>query len=325
MTSLTDTSPQTEARGLEFIGLIAALWAIIAFSIDAMLPAFGVMAADLTPDAPEAVALVIPAFALGLGLGTLVAGPLADSWGRRPVIMGGLVLFALAAGLGAFSGSLTMLLVSRVLMGVAAAGPRVASMALVRDKVAGAEMARVMSFVMTIFMIVPAVAPWLGSVIIAVADWRAVFWSFAAVGMLSLTWFALRQPETLAVADRRPVHIISLIRGTGEVLREPQAVRSMLAQTAFMGALFGTLSSIQPLFAQSFGREASFPAWFALIAFVSAGAGLTNALLVRRFGPRRMAVGVLTLLVALTVVFLALTWVGTWDEGLRFGLTFAWI
>ena len=129
----------------EFVALIAALFATIALSIDAMLPALPEIAASLSPDAPNRAQLVITSFVFGMGLGTLFAGPLADAFGRKPVIMAGSLLFVCAAVACYFAETLEVLLIARVVQGFGAAAPRTVSMALMRDLYKGREMAKIMS------------------------------------------------------------------------------------------------------------------------------------------------------------------------------------
>lgn len=186
----------------EFIALIAMLFAIIAFSIDAMLPALPRIGAELSPEAPNRAQLIVIAFVLGMGAATLFAGPMSDALGRKPMIIGGTALYILGAALAWAAPSLEWLLLARVLQGVGAAGPRVVGMAIVRDLYGGREMARILSFVMMVFMLVPAIAPLVGSWIIAAAGWRAMFGAFVIFAGIATLWLALRLPESLPPAAR---------------------------------------------------------------------------------------------------------------------------
>lgn len=272
----------------EFVALTAMLFSTIALSIDAMLPALPEIAAELSPEAPNQAQLVLTSFVLGMGLGTFVAGPLSDAFGRRTVILGASALYCLASAWAASADSLGMLLLARVVQGIGASGPRIVSMALMRDLYSGRMMARIMSFAMMIFTLVPAIAPFLGATIMLFAGWRAIFWSFVGFALLSSGWLLLRQPETLAPERRRPLRWAELASGAAEVVRHPTVHGAIVVQSLLFGALFGTLSSIQPVFDQTFGRGASFPAWFALIAVLGGSASLLNALVVVRLGMRRM-------------------------------------
>jgi MFS transporter, DHA1 family, multidrug resistance protein len=310
---------------VEFIALMAMLFAIIALAIDAMLPALPRIAADFTPHDPDRAGLVISSFVLGMGIGTFVVGPLADRFGRKATILGGLALFMAGGALAANAWSLNSLLAARVLMGLGAAAPRVASIALIRDMFSGREMARIMSFVMMVFMIVPAAAPAMGAVVIAGYGWRGVFWTFLVFALVAGTWLTLRQPETLPPQMRRPLRLSTILEAARIVLTNRLALASICAQTMVFGILFGTLSSVQPLFDRTFGRADSFPAWFALIALISAGASLTNALLVRRLGMHRVIVTVFATVLALSALMAAMTFVGAWTGAIAFVAFFIWV
>ncbi|MFN3642276.1 MAG: Bcr/CflA family efflux MFS transporter [Gemmobacter sp.] len=308
----------------EFIALIAMLFATIAFSIDAMLPALPAIAADLTPAAPNRAQLVLTSFVLGMGIGTFVAGPLSDSFGRRPVILGGAALYAAASLAAMLAGSLEALLVARVVQGVGAAGPRIVSIAIIRDLYAGREMARIMSFAMMIFTLFPAVAPLIGSGIIALTGWRGIFAAFMLFALVVSLWLALRQPETLPAAARAPLRATTLVAAAREVLAHPVVRLSILVQTLLFAALFGTLSSIQQVFDQTFGRAAAFPLWFALIAVIGGTASFLNARVVVRLGMRAMIRGTLNVQIALSVVMASVTLAGLWPEPLYFAAFMVW-
>lgn len=305
----------------EFIALMAMMFATVAYAIDAMLPAIPEIGAALSPGDPNRGQLVLTAFVLGMGIGTFAAGPMADAWGRKAVILGGFALYALGSAMAAVAPSLEVLLAARLLQGLGAAGPRVASMAMVRDLHSGPRMSQIVSFAMMVFMVVPAAAPALGQVIIHAWGWRAVFGSFVVFAALGALWMGLRQPETLAPAARRPLAVAPLAAGLRDVLGRRNVLASVAAQTCAFGALFGTLSSVQAVFAQSFGRGDSFPAWFALIALFSAGASLLNASVVRRVGMFRLAAGTLAVMAVATAGML----VAAVTAGLPFPLFFLWL
>jgi len=174
---ITKSHPQQLGQ-TEFIAMIAMLFATIAFSIDSMLPALPTIAAELTPLAPNNAQLILTSFVLGMGFGTFVAGPLSDSYGRRRIIVAGAVLYCAGAIAAYFASSLETVLLARVVQGLGAAGPRVVSLALVRDLYKGRDMARVVSFAMMIFTLVPAVAPLAASGVIALYGWRSIFIAF---------------------------------------------------------------------------------------------------------------------------------------------------
>lgn len=308
----------------EFIALIAMLFATIAFSIDAMLPALPRIAQDLTPDAPNAAQLIITSFVLGIGLGTFIAGPLSDSFGRRPIILAGALLYCVAALVAYRAPTLNTLLAARLVQGLGAAGPRIVSLALVRDLYKGREMARVVSFAMMIFTLVPAVAPMLGTVIIAGFGWRGIFLAFVGFSAASMLWFGLRQAETLPPVRRRPLHAGPLWQALREVMTHRVVVTAMLVQALAFACLFGTLSSTQQIFDVTFGRGASFPFWFALIALLAGSASLVNAALVVRLGMRYLITVTLGAQVLASLAMAGLTGFGLLPEVLAFPVYIIW-
>lgn len=304
--------------------MIAMLFATIAFSIDSMLPALPEIAQELTPDAPNAAQLILTSFVFGMGLGTLFAGPLSDTFGRKPVIMAGAALYCVAAVAAYFAPSLETVLLARAVQGLGAAGPRVVSLALVRDLHKGREMARIMSFAMMVFMLVPAVAPFIGAGIIAVAGWRAVFLAFLVFSLVSCLWIGLRQAETIHPEDRRPLQAAALWEALKVVLSHRVVVVSTAMQTLFLGGLFATLSATQPIFDVTFGRGAEFPVWFAVIALCSASASFLNARLVMRIGMRAMIGRALLAHTVFTAAMSAAWALGLWSEAAGFWAHLVW-
>lgn len=325
MTDMTASRPAIPRLGQgEFIAMIAMLFATIAFSIDSMLPALPEIAAELTPDAPNAAQLILTSFVFGMGFGTLFAGPLSDSFGRKPVIMAGAVLYCVAAVAAYFAPTLELVLLARFVQGLGAAGPRVVSLALVRDLHKGREMARIMSFAMMVFMLVPAVAPFIGAGIIALAGWRSVFLAFLVFSLVSCLWLGLRQAETIHPEDRRPLQAVALWQALKMVLSHRVVVVSTGMQTLFLGGLFATLSATQPIFDVTFGRGAEFPVWFAVIALCSASASFLNARLVMRIGMRAMIGRALLAHVVFTAAMTAAWALGLWPETAAFWAHLLW-
>ncbi|WP_348538712.1 multidrug effflux MFS transporter [Shimia sp. R10_1] len=291
-----DNLPMTQ---VEFIALCAMMFSTIAFSIDAMLPALPEIAAELSPDAPTRATLIITSFVMGMGLGTFFTGPLSDRFGRKPVLIGGALLFSLCAFIGWQSQTLELVLLARFFQGVGAAGPRIATLAIVRDLFAGREMARIMSFSMMIFTLVPAVAPAMGALIIDLSSWRGIFAAFIVFSVISMLWVGLRLPEPLAVENRRPFSFANLMSGVREMWAIPAVRTSMLVQSLIFAALFAMISSVQPIYAQTFDRADQFPIWFAAIALFSGSASFINAKLVMVLGMRYLV----TVAIAAQAVF----------------------
>lgn len=308
----------------EFIALMAMLFATIAFSIDAMLPALPEIAAELTPQDVNRAQLIVTSFVFGMGFGTLLAGPLSDAFGRKPVIVAGAVLYCAAAAVAWAAQSLELALAARVVQGIGAAGPRVVAIAMVRDLYVGRNMARIMSLVFLIFALVPAIAPSLGAVIIHFAGWRAIFAAFILFALLSVGWMVLRQPETLPRAARQPLSMRGVTGNVLEVLSNRVVRLSILVQTMAFATLFATLSSTQPVFDVAFGQAENFHLWFAAIALLASSASAINARLVVRLGMRRMVRGVLSAQIAMSSVFLLVSWLG-WPEALHLWAYFVWV
>ena len=317
----------TAARRLplpEFTAMLALLFAMVAFSIDAMLPALPAIADELAPEAPNRAQLVLTSFVLGLGLGTLFVGPVADAIGRRPTIAAGVGLYVAGSLLAALAQTLEMLLLARLLQGLGASGPRIAGLALVRDLYAGREMARVTSFVMTIFILIPAVAPALGQAIAGFAGWRGIFAAFVAFALTGLGWLMLRQPETLPPAARRPLRLPAIGAAMAEVLRDRDVRLYTAVLTLGFGQMLALLASAQQLFAETYGKGESFPIWFAAMALISGVGTIANAQLVMRLGMRRLALTAYALQTAISAAMLAALWGGLLPGWAAFRAFFGW-
>ncbi|MFC3528382.1 multidrug effflux MFS transporter [Paracoccus mangrovi] len=308
----------------EFIAMLALIFAVIAFSIDSMLPALPQIAAELSPGNVNRAQLVLTAFVAGMGIGLLVAGPLSDTLGRKPVITAGFAIYALAAIAAVFANSLEMLLVARFVQGVGAAAPRIVALALVRDLYQGREMARITSFVMMIFILIPAVAPSIGMIIIQAIGWRGVFGSFVLLALVGALWLNLRQAETLPPAARRPLNLSALGASAREVLGNSQVQLITLVMTLGFGQMFALLSSAQQLYVDTYHTGDSFPLWFAAMALLSGGGTVLNARYVMRLGMRRIVSAAYAMQVVVSGSMLILLMGDLLPPGLRFPAFFLW-
>ena len=273
----------------EFIILIALMISLVAMSIDAMLPALPLIAGDLDVRRINDSQFVISVFFAGMAVGQMLFGPLSDSLGRRPAIIGGFVLFMLGCLLSMLSTDFAAMLLGRLLQGFGAAGPRIVSIALVRDQFKGREMARIMSFVMTVFILVPVFAPAVGQLVLAVSGWRYIFLMFLLLASLVLVWFWLRQPETLAPGSRIRFSVVQLLLGIGAICRIRAALGYTLTMGFAFGAFIGYLSSSQQIFQVQYQLQERFPLYFGFLACAIGCASLCNARLVMRFGMRRLS------------------------------------
>ncbi|ETX16487.1 multidrug MFS transporter [Roseivivax halodurans JCM 10272] len=291
----------------ELVALIAMMFATIAFSIDAMLPALPEIAEALTPENVNAAQLILTVFVLGMGLGTFVTGPLSDAYGRKKVVLGGCALYITAAIVAAQAQSLEVLLAARLVQGLGAAGPRVVALAIIRDLVSGREMARIMSFVLVVFTLVPALAPSLGAVIIAFAGWRGIFGAFVLFSVISAVWLTVRLPETHPPEARRPLRFGALVEAAREMFGHPIVRLSILVQSLTLGIMFAMLSSVQQVYDMTFGRGDEFPLWFGAVAICAGAASFLNARIVVKLGMRRIITTILSLQVVASGVMILLS------------------
>lgn len=273
----------------EFIALIALLFSLIAYGTDAMLPALEEIAAGVGAPSVTRTQLVVGLFILGTGVGQLVAGPLSDAIGRKPVLLGGIALFMATSLWAATVSDLTTLLVARFIQGLGISAPRTVGMALVRDLYEGRIMARVISLAMTVFMLVPAAAPFAGQWIMLTWDWRAIFLSFVIFGGIAGIWLWTRQPETHPPERRRPLRPATLWSGLREVASNRRTATCIVVLALTYSLIFAYLSSAQQVFVDWLDTGADFPAYFATIALLSGVASLLNAWLVVRLGMWRLA------------------------------------
>lgn len=308
----------------EFIAMMALVSAVVAFSIDSMLPALPEIAARLTPDDVNRAQLVLTAFMAGMGLGTFFAGPISDAIGRKPTVTIGFGIYALAAIVATQAQSLESLLVARFVMGLGASAPRIATMALVRDLYQGREMARITSFVSMIFILIPAVAPLLGRQVIDLFGWQGVFGSFVVLAIIGTTWVNLRQPETLPPSQRRPLRPASLVSGMIEVLSNRKVVLITVVLALGFGQMFALLSSAEQLFRTTFDRGETFPYWFAVMALLAGLANFANARLVFRFGMKIMARSAYLIQTVISAIMVVLVFFDLIPEPLRFALFMFW-
>ena len=312
------------ASRAELIAIIAMMAATVAFATDAMLPAFPDISADLSPNDPNRAQLVIASFMVGLGVGTLFAGPLCDAFGRQAITIAGTVIIIFFAIVSALTQSLEVLLVARFLQGMGSAGPRVASMAIVRDLFRGREMARILSFVILVFTLAPVFAPSIGWLLTQGFGWRSIFASFAVFSIISTGWLMLRLPETLPHKERRSLRARELADGLLEVFSNRQVMLAIGCQSLVFAVLMSTLLSSQQVFDKVFDRGAGFPLWFALMAALAAGASVMNAAIVVRVGMRKVVRMALLVHSSFTGMFLLAMIVGVLPASWLFPVGFLW-
>jgi DHA1 family bicyclomycin/chloramphenicol resistance-like MFS transporter len=286
----------------ELLTMISAIMALMALGIDLMLPAFDDIRAayDLGASSPE-TGKVITVFFLGLAVAQLVYGPLADRYGRKPVLYLGSTIYLAGAVGSALAPTFELLLLSRFIWGIGAAGSRVVATAIVRDRFEGTAMAKAMSQVMAVFMLVPVLAPTIGTGLIAILPWRSVFW-FCAVCAVIVTLWSLRLRESLDPANRRPFRFVSSVRGYAEVARTRVTAGYTISTIFLQGVFTSYLASSELLISDVFDRRAQFPIIFGLVATLFGIGALVNGRVVERVGIHRLINGVYAILMPLTAV-----------------------
>jgi MFS transporter, DHA1 family, multidrug resistance protein len=302
---MTSTHSRTIGFG-EFVGLMAALTALVALSIDMVLPALPAIGAALGVARANDNQLILSVLFLGFGLGQLFYGPLSDSTGRKPAAYIGLVLYTIGSVLALAARSFPLMLAGRFLQGLGVAGPRTITLALVRDRFEGREMARVMSLIMAVFILVPIVAPALGQAILGVAGWRAIFGVYLTMGLITSIWFGARQEETLPSSHRMPFSLRRMATAAREVVTTRTSVGYMVGAGFVFGAFLGYLTTAQQIRQQQYGLGARFPFYFAILAISIGGASLLNARLVVRYGMRVLSNWSLRGICLLSVIFTAI-------------------
>lgn len=295
-------------RFAEFVAFIAACMALNALAIDVMLPALPAVTAAFGLDDANHAQAVVAVYLVGMGVSQLFYGPLSDRYGRRPVLIAGLGLFAAAGLLSAMSTSFGTLLVARVAQGLGAGAPRVIASSLARDLYADRQLGRVLSLAMTFFMAVPILAPSIGQLILAFAPWRWTFGALVLGGLVMLLWSLWRLEETLPASLRRPLSVTAILGGYRATFCTRAAFSYMLALGLVLGAQMGFILSAQRIFSEIFAAGATFGLLFALVASAMAVAAFVNSRLVLRLGMRRLALMGLSILVVLNLLHLALAW-----------------
>ncbi|MCJ2130708.1 multidrug effflux MFS transporter [Methylobacterium sp. E-045] len=278
------------------------MMAVTAISIDNLLPAFPAIQAQFAVADPNALQLLVYVYMIGFGVAQIVYGPVSDALGRRRVLLGSLAVYGAGTGLAMVAPSFEWLLAARVIQGIGAAGGRVLSTAIVRDRYSGREMASVMSLIMMVFLIVPMVAPAIGGAMLLLGSWHYVFVSMLALAGILTLWFSWRMPETLHPEVRRPLSLRSIAQAVSLTFRTRVAVGYATALGLLTGCIMGYVGSAQQLFDTGLYRlGALFPLAFALVAGAMGAATLVNARLVRRLGMRPLSHVGLTLFVAVAL------------------------
>ena len=306
MTQAPAALPRPMPRFAEFVTLIAALMALTALSIDVMLPALPQMREEFGVLDANRQQLVLTSYVMGFALGQLFHGPLSDWLGRKPVLLAGLAVYALASFACLIAQSFDFLLAARFLQGLANAAPRVVAVAVVRDTFGGRRMAEVMSFVMMVFIVVPVVAPTIGGAFLLVGSWHLIFAFLCLFALAVLVWAALRLPETHPAATREPLTLGWVARAFGQAITTPQTCGYTLATGVVFGSLMGYINSAQQIFVEAYAAGGWFPVLFGCVAVTLVFSALFNSRYVMRLGMRRVSHAAILGFCATTVLHLSI-------------------
>lgn len=280
--------PTQPLSSAEFIALLGLMISIVALAIDIMLPALAIIGTDLGAHHINDTQLIVTVMFAGFTLGQFFVGPLSDAYGRKPVIYVGYLIFFVGCFISIFAQDMTTMCIGRFMQGVGAAAPRVVSASLVRDLYAGHHMARIMSFIMTAFILVPVIAPLLGQLIIQQFPWQWLFWTIMILGLIAAVWLALRQPETLAEDKRLPYTFAVVLGNLMVILRNPLVMGYTLVLGVISGAFIAYLSASRQIFQDIYHTGELFAFYFSICAIALGAASLLNAKLVMVFHMRKI-------------------------------------
>jgi DHA1 family bicyclomycin/chloramphenicol resistance-like MFS transporter len=290
----------------EFIIVMASLMSLVALAIDALLPAISEISKSIQIIDPKNNQLFITMIFLGLGFGQLISGPLSVSFGRKPVIYVGFIIFAFASLICVSSTSVEMMIFGRVLQGIGLSAPRTISIAMVRDRFSGNYMAKVMSFIVVIFLLVPIVAPAIGKLMLDSYGWKSIFYSQLVFGFFTMIWVWKRQPETLKLENRKKFKFSLFIDGTKEFMKHKYAVIFTLFSGFITGSFMVYLSASQHIFVEQYNLKEEFPYIFAALAISIGFSTFLNGKLVVRLGMYKLVSIFTIIFTIIPVVYLGL-------------------
>lgn len=291
----------------ELVALFALMMSLTALSMDAMLPAFPFIAESLAVVDYQKTQWIVSAMILGMVFGEIFFGPLSDAIGRKKSILLGICVYLVGSVVALLASSIEMFLLGRMIQGFGVAGPKIASRALIRDMYKGAAMARIMSFVMMVFILVPMLAPSIGQLVLQVADWRWIFGLLMTQATIAGLWLLLRQPETLSKENRIPLNRKRLVADVRIILSRGD----VMAYTVLLGCIFGGLmlhiSTAQSIFQDVYDTGDHFPLFFAMLAIGSAVINFSNGKIVLRIGMLRCVISALSVLLTSSFILLLST------------------
>ncbi|GAA4271523.1 multidrug effflux MFS transporter [Aquimarina gracilis] len=290
----------------EFIALMASLMSIVALAIDALLPALDTIGVTIGTRQVADNQLLITMIFLGLGIGPLIFGPVSDSTGRKPVVYMGFLLFAIASFICIFAESILIMVLGRILQGIGLSAPRTIAIAMIRDIYSGDYMARIMSFVTVVFILVPIIAPALGKSILDHYDWQAIFYIQLFISAIVAFWFWKRQKETLEVSNRIKFAPDIFTNGLKEMMKHKTTIGYTLISGFIVGSFMVYLSTSQQIFEQQYQLKEEFPYIFGLLAIAIGSAIFLNGTLVLKFGMEKLITTSLLAFFGISLLYIVL-------------------
>jgi len=294
----------------EFVALMASLMSIVALSIDALLPALPEIGNVLEVIDTNDNQMLVTMIFLGLGFGQLIFGPLSDSFGRKPIVFVGFTLFVLASIICVTTRSFEIMIIGRILQGVGLASPRTLSIAMIRDSYSGDFMAKILSIVVMVFILVPVIAPTLGQFLLNFYNWESIFYVNLIFGLIVMLWFWKRQEETLAKTNRIKFTPMLFVNGTKEFMKHKHAVGFTLVSGFITGSFMVYLSTAQQIFELQYNLGDKFPYIFASLAIAIGLATFLNSRYVIRFGMFRIAYAGTIAYCVISILYVVLFWSG---------------
>lgn len=294
----------------EFVALMASLMAMVALSIDALLPALGEIGSTLHVTDPNDNQLLITMIFLGLGFGQLIFGSLSDSFGRKPMVYLGFIVFVIASIICVTTTRFEMMILGRILQGVGLSSPRSLSLSMIRDSYNGNYMAKIISIVVMFFILIPVIAPSLGQLIIYFFNWKSVFYFNLIFGVIVMIWFWLRQPETLPIEKRVTFSLNLFINGTKAFFKQKEAVAFTFVSGFITGSFMVYLSTSQQIFQEQYNMPDLFPYIFACLALSVGLATFMNSKLVVKYGMLRLSYLATIAYAAISMLYVILFWSG---------------
>lgn len=307
---MLDKPAATTMQPREFVAFVAALMAVNALGVDLMLPALADIGHRLAITTANQRQWIITIYMLGFGSGQLVYGPLADRYGRRPILLVSLAGFVAASVFAGGSQTFAALLGARFLQGLMSASTRVLAVAIVRDRFSGRQMARTLSVAQMIFFLVPILAPSIGQVLLGFGPWRFIFYALAAFAAFVLAWTFFRLGESLSISRRSPLSLAALGQAYRLTLTNRYSAGYAVAASMTFGAIIAFVSSAQQIFVEEFHTGDRFTIVFAICAFFMGCAAFANSRLVERLGTRLISQSALLALIALSALHIAVIAIG---------------